>query len=151
MREEIFAYDYKADRACRRHDHGRKYKILPGFTRTECMNDRDLILAADGNLAVLAVYGTYGLSATFGCYGFGNYKCWKGWKYRCQCRGERVRFGAGRYDNNERNPDWGYYSPEAPSVDGGKLCDDDLWKCDGPNRSDQCKEIMEPKDKEGSC
>ena len=149
---EFHNYDYDADRACRRHDHGRKFTRLPaGFVRTECMHDRDLLLAAGDNLALTAVYGKYGLAATFGCHGYGNYKCWKKWRYRCQCRGERVRFGAGRYDNNERNPDWGYYSPEDPSVPGGKLCPDDLWKCDGPKYSDLCREVLEPKQEEGTC
>uniref|UniRef100_A0A7S3LAV5 Uncharacterized protein n=1 Tax=Amphora coffeiformis TaxID=265554 RepID=A0A7S3LAV5_9STRA len=149
---EFRNYDYEADRACRRHDHGRKFTILPaGFVRTECMHDRDLLLVAGDNLALTAVYGKYGLAATFGCYGYGNYKCWKKWRYRCQCRGERVRFGAGRYDNNERNEKWGYYSPADPSVPGGVLCPDDLWRCDGNQYSDLCREVFEPKQAEGSC
>jgi hypothetical protein len=148
---EIYKYDYDADRACRRHDHGRKFKILDGgFVRTECMNDRDLILASD-NPVLEAVYGWAGLSATFGCYGYGSYKCWRKWRYGCHCHGERIRYGYYRYENNQRNPDWGYYSPEEPSVEGGKLCGDDLWSCDGPNRSDKCNDVREPKDAEGTC
>lgn len=141
---DIPLYDYDADRACRRHDHAKRvgtaWGAPIGFSRAECLVDQDMIVASN-NLAVDAVLGRFGLASTWGCLGFGNYKCWKKWWYKCQCRGERVRYGAFRYENNERNPEWGYRAPD-------RVCPDDLWSCENPN---QCSTIREPKAREGSC
>lgn len=141
---DIALYDYDADRACRRHDHAKRFGPAWGppidFTRAECLVDEDM-LRASNNIAVDAVLGRFGLAATWGCLGYGNYKCWKKWRYKCQCRGERVRYGSQRYENNERNPAWGYRAPD-------RTCSDDLWSCEGP---ETCNVIHEPKAEEGTC
>jgi hypothetical protein len=107
-------YDYSADLACHRHDHGfRTAKILLGFAvRLGCDIDKDLADSAPNNFAVQAIFGRYGLaqSSLWGCYDYRNIEScswgytrrrrWSGAIYRCSHRwGEDVISGTGRYNN----------------------------------------------------
>jgi hypothetical protein len=132
LASQISGYDLSADAACRRHDHGVKFKRLTGVVRTECMNDRDLAFATD-NWAIEATYGFAGISGTWGCYAFGPYYCFKRWRYGRFCCGSRIRYGIGRYNSIARFDDWGYYEPL-------NQCANDLWQCTGSD----C-EALDPK------
>lgn len=60
-------YNYQADRACRRHDHGAYVEVFGGvIPRLECNVDRDLVGSCGGHPVVHAVFGDWGASQFWG-------------------------------------------------------------------------------------
>lgn len=112
-------YDYNADHACRRHDHGKKYTITTvGIPRLECYVDRDLKNAGGHNWAVSAVYGDWSpVAGTVGCYNYEPYLCWRRWRLGYYCKGWDVNIGPWRYNNAVKTE--GYLSK-------GKVCSGDI-------------------------
>merc|ERR1712232_1018961 len=99
-------YDYKADLACRRHDHAVKFENLGYANRLSCDVDDDLAKDGGHNGAVAAVFGSWGVAQAWGCIDTGSYNCWKsggrrrwlGWvSYGKHCNGEHVLYGPNRY------------------------------------------------------
>lgn len=105
-------YDWNADNACRRHDHGEKFVTTSvGIPRLECYVDKDLLNAGGHNLAVRAAYGKYGaMGWLIGCYNYQSYKCWKrsGWRIRYTNCGKKWAIKRGPYRYNDVNKHEGY-------------------------------------------
>lgn len=108
--DKSLGYDYYADSACRRHDHGKKTQSLGFAVRSECNVDKGLVEAGGHNWAIQGIFGELGLAQTWGCYEHGKYKCWKTkegvLRYGDYCKGTHIRYGPNRY--NDRNWKWGY-------------------------------------------
>jgi len=118
-------YDYNADHACRRHDHGTKYNdSFP--VKLGCDIDHDLEKAGGHNSAIAAVFGSWGLASTYGCFDEGSYSCWNWkskwwggyWRYGNYCSGEHTHYGPWRF--SEYSHRYGYGAKE-------KTCDGDLF------------------------
>jgi hypothetical protein len=98
-------YDYNADHACRRHDHGKKAVTIWGgnAVRLGCDIDNDL-RSSTSNYAVQGTFGKYGASQFWGCYDYGTSTFWSwcdGWiDYPCRktWTGEFTKYGPWRYD-----------------------------------------------------
>jgi hypothetical protein len=120
-------YDYDADKACRRHDHGSKSNgIIGGMAvRLGCDIDHDL---AEGTSkwCVQAIWGSGGLAQLWGCYDHGSYDCWNWaskwwggyWRYGRYCYGEHTHDGPSRYSSYSHS--YGYKAK-------AKTCVGDLW------------------------
>jgi hypothetical protein len=112
--------DYTADRACRRHDHGKKHTSFGPAVRLECMIDNDLATSTS-NWAVQAAFGKYGLAQTWGCENYESHQTcswhwggcgWRGcpgWQRRCSSsmRWEN-NYGPWRYNGIRTGPGGGY-------------------------------------------
>lgn len=102
---DIPDYDYNADHACRRHDHGAKAVTIWGgnAVRLGCDIDNDL-RSATSNFAVQGTFGVYGASQFWGCYDYGSNTYWSwcdGWiDYPCRktSTGEFTKYGPWRYE-----------------------------------------------------
>lgn len=111
-------YDYPSDRACRKHDHGTKWKNIWGGMNVllGCSIDHDLQKGTIGNGFIQTVYSNWGLSGAWGCSDQGSYNCWKwgGWypKYGSYCWGENTRYGPWRYSGYKKT--WAYMGSERP-------------------------------------
>jgi len=108
-------FDFNADNACRRHDHGAKYvQTSIGLPRLECYVDNQINQAGGHNWAVSAVYGKWGGAGAIGCYNFESYKCWKrqGWRIIYTTCGKKwkTKFGPSRYNGNVKTA--GYKAKE---------------------------------------
>jgi len=103
--DKDLSYDFFADQACRRHDHGAKYEktwigVVP---RLECYVDKQLLDAGGHNWAVEAAYAEWGGTSVIGCYNYEAYDCWywRGWSLRYGYCGHvwDINYGYWRYDN----------------------------------------------------
>jgi hypothetical protein len=108
-------FDFNADNACRRHDHGKKYvKTTIGLPRLECFVDHQLKQAGGHNWAVAAVYGDWGGAQVIGCYNYESYKCWKksGWYWKYVNCGRKWKTKLGPYRYSGRVKKSGYMAKD---------------------------------------
>lgn len=106
----IVAYDLTADRACMRHDSGKKSAPVGPAVKLGCDVDHGLV-ARTNNFAAQAIFGKWGLAGVWGCFDEGPVSKWHnslscGWR---GCRGwmgwytvteERTLYGPWRYCTN---------------------------------------------------
>ena len=117
----------QANRACRRHDHGRKYESAGPGTRMECQNDKHLA-SASSNWAVQAVFGKWGISQAWGCFNWKHKRrctrnCgWRGCRRTCtKDWGWDVKYGPWRFNNINNRGDSQTYVAKC------KTCSGDLF------------------------
>jgi hypothetical protein len=117
--------DFNADKACRKHDHGRKHEsaLLGLGVKLECMVDKNLVDSAN-NWAATAIFGRHGIANMWGCHNYeyknhrGSYWHWggcgwrgcPGWqrKNHASSWGWTTASGSGRYNNVRTGPGGGY-------------------------------------------
>lgn len=100
------SYDYRADRAFRRHDQAVFVdpKTIQGVSigRADCLVDKQLYSAGGDSWAVKALYGEWGVSGFYwGCKKYTQYWCWSGWSFLPTCEGSVTKYGPFRYFNSE--------------------------------------------------
>lgn len=110
-------FDKKADKACRRHDHGMKaVGNNMGAVTLGCDIDQELIKGSPGNVGTNAAFGTYGLAAAWGCYDIDEScsyvwknprKQWRGMKWACETK-EKVKNGYTRFNDIKHKYGYGY-------------------------------------------
>ena len=131
--------DFNADKACRKHDHGRKHQSALGGlgVKLECLVDKTLATTAN-NWAATAIFGARGLANMWGCDNYeyknhrGHYWHWGGCGWR-GCPGWQRRAhgstwawttanGWGRYNNVRSGPGGGWKVPGSSEQADPKGC-----------------------------
>lgn len=117
-------YDYEADHACRRHDHGKKSEKTKtfGLYRMECLVDKALKDAGGHHWAINAFYGDEGVMGwLIGCWSYEGSICWDLYSWSPYTCNKRWVLAFGKYR---------YYHFAAEMKDGykkkKKTCEGDL-------------------------
>jgi len=116
-KKTIAKYDWYADGACRRHDHGIRFDYMKGGVRLGCNIDYDLSQKTLQNGTIQSIFGkkhSFASLSSWGCYHRGEHTQWDHssgvWK-RVTTVDEMIYLGSKRYDNLQANYHYGYTIP----------------------------------------